>query len=102
MGDVVSDPKGDPTTSKPVDGDEAVFETPAVRKQKADVIPPPAPKKGMTREKPLCSNDLSGDEDETYNARITAMDKAHQERLATMKELLTPLPPDASAGRIGG
>ena len=71
MGDVVSDPKGDPTTSKSADGDEAVFETPAAGKQKADVIPPPAPKKGLTREKPLCSNDLPANDDDINIVHIT-------------------------------
>ena len=95
MGESAKDSKGDPNTSKPADGEEAMYETPAVTKQKADVSPPQAPKKGATRDKPLCSDDLPGIDD-TYNVRIVAMDKAHQERLATMKELLTPLPPNAS------
>ena len=95
-GDTVDDPKGDPSTSKPPNGDEVVFETPDATKQKADVFPPPAPQKGLTKDKPLCSDDLPAN-DETYKAPIAAMDKAHQERLATMKELLTPLPLDALA-----
>ena len=62
MGDVIFDLIGDPTTSKPTNGEE-VLGMPAAGNQKADVIPPPAPKKGTTREKPLCSNDLPADGD---------------------------------------
>ena len=88
------DSKGDPQASKPLDGEEAVFETPVATKQKADIFPPPAPKKGYTKDKPICSDDLPDDE-EARLKWLAEVDKAHEERLATMKEILTLLPPDA-------
>ena len=75
---------------------EEILGTPAAGNQKADVIPPPAPKKGTIREKPLCSDDLPADGDD-INATLKAeIEKEHEDRMATMQELLAPLPPDAS------
>ena len=74
-------------------------ETRAATKQKADVFPPPAPKKGGTKDKPICSNDFSK-VDEAHKARLTKADEAYEERQAMLQELLTPLPPDATAANM--
>ena len=57
-----------------------------------DLIPPLAPKKGA-------SNLLVDGND--INATLgAAIEKEHEERMANMQELLTPLPPDASLDDI--
>ena len=51
---------------------------------------------GTIREKPLCSDDLPADGDDINATLKAAIEKEHEDRMATMQELLAPLPPDAS------
>ena len=69
---------------------------PAATKQKAADFLSPAPKKCLTPDKPLCSNDLSDDKDDINTARIAAVEKGQEERMEIMEVLLTPLPPDTT------
>ena len=84
----VSDPNDDPNTSKAANGKE---KTPQAGNLKADFVPPLAPLKGSAR---------VPDEGDDIDATAGEAAEEHEERMARYKQLLTPLPPNASLDDI--
>ena len=81
MGDVVSDPKDDPNTSKAANGEE---KTPEVGNKKVDFVPPLAPLKGTSK--------LPADGGNNVTTTGYLTQKGFEEKMATYEEILTPLP----------
>ena len=84
MGDVVSDPKGDPGISKAANGEE---KTPETGNKKVDFVPPLAPLKGTSK--------LPADGGNNVTTTGFLAQKGFEEKMAKYEEILTPLPPDA-------
>ena len=83
-----SGPNDDPNTSKTAKGEE---KTPQAESLKVDFVPPLAPLRGA--DKVLAEGD-------DINATAGEAAEEHQERMARYKQLLTPLPPNASLDDI--
>ena len=85
----VTDPNDDPNTSKAANGEE---KTPQAGNLKMDFVPPLAPLKETDRV-PAGDDDIDAKTGE-------AAEREHERRMASYKQLLTPLPPNASLDDI--